>query len=232
VDTPRTPIPKETLLRTHKLLAITVGVTFLLSLSACATEQASGTPNAASSAASTDSPTTEPAPSAQVEKLPLLDGVTAAIPEGWQPGSCGALNFASPVGWAPGYPLEDSVSFTNEAEPSLEVDDADGTRQRSQTIAFWCNPEKSDWDGDWEEIDGKDSYRLDIPGSEYSAVTIGLEQDTQVSADIPVIPGDFLKATIHMVTPEKDYFYVDLFLPQKDSSQGLIRQVAGSVSIG
>ena len=216
----------------RKLFTVALSATLLVSLTACSAPEAPETPKADSSAAPTASPTTEPAPPAQVDELTVLDGVTDAIPEGWPVGSCGGLNFASPAGWTSGYPIENSVSFNNEAEPALEVVDADETRQLGQTIAFWCNPEKSEWDGGWEETEGKESYRLDIPGAEYSAVTIGLEQDTQNVEDIALIPGDFLKATIHVITAEKDYFYVDFFLPQNDNSQNLIRQVAGTLSIG
>ena len=175
-------------------------------------------------------PPPEPPQAENLDQRPLLDDVATHPPEGWVTDSCDALNFARPADWLALRISAPFVAFLNPSENAMEMPSDEGVVRHGEVVSFSCKTELSEWDGAWDEGDDAKTYRLNIDGADYAAVTMYLSPDTPAPGN-ETIPGEFLKATIHMVSQDNDYYYVDLELPPQESSYKFIREVASGLSL-
>ncbi|TFD32709.1 hypothetical protein [Cryobacterium cryoconiti] len=214
---------------TRTLLTVALSASLLVSLAACSAPTTAA-PAAEKPSAATATPTPTVAP-AGVDALPLLAGLTATAPAGWEPGSCAALNFAGPAGWERVDQPDARILFQNNAEPSL-THTVDGQEEYLvQSVMFSCGLPKTEWDGEWSSGEGTESYRLDVAGATYSAVIVWPVVNYQAEG-YGDIPGDFFKAEIQIVTPEQDYFTALFTLPANDNAYNVVAQVASGLSVG
>jgi hypothetical protein len=220
-------------------LAFVIGVVVLGSVSACSTPTSdAAAPTTTASPSTTPTPTAsavadEPAP---VDLLPLLDGVTPSVPEGWSPASCNQLTLAYPAGWqgagGAGSESDTYASHGYSSPDSYSIVGMVGETRHTlaKQLFVGCGGAKSDWDGSWS-ADGMDSYRLEVPGAKYAALWVDTAVPTTDVDPSFLIAGDVLRAQAQILTDDGTYFDVTWILPTGAESLDLIRATAGTFAV-
>jgi len=212
----------------NTIRTIALGGALLLALGACSTSgAASPKPEGAAAVPATTATPTPTASEAAVDLLPLLDGVVDVAPDGWVPGSCDAMNYASPAGWTSLMSDTKYQQFQDEANPALQETVDEVNNALSQTIVFSCGT-TTKWDGTWDGS-GAESHRLDVPGAKYAAILAHPHSPPPVGTELS---GTYFDATIQMVTADGNYYDVQFTIPDNDGAYDVVRAVASGLSIG